>query len=396
MEANTWNCSQCNRANRADCTVCGFCGSTAASTAAPSAVSPQAASLSLLDELFSVTTEATTTPHDVRDDFFLQLFDNATISGGSRHSGGSKIVTIGHLEERRMLIGNLLGDGDARWYEVSIILQRFCPLLELEKTQLQEMNKQFGNHSSINLIHTELMERCSRDFFSTAPFLEFLQTFKHVSVFPTLRLLPLVEPLYHCVQEWVEGQNGLRAVLSNLSLLKELQLLVQAISDKFASAVFSSARSVYEALLLSALTDICRYCIQLMCTSIPHDLYPFSGNTLQSVIDHNSTIISHVEEELRNYQKMLQLLNMARSTAYHKCSEDIQANVSPLIAELLSIFDMFSLAPLLPLDKHKTKENRCKISGLKLDSSNLDEGDEEVDAFACRYWKETLGLSIPL
>ncbi|ORC92779.1 uncharacterized protein TM35_000021050 [Trypanosoma theileri] len=417
MEASTWNCSQCTRANRADCTMCAFCGGTSASAAAPSVLSPQAASLSLLDELFSITTEATATTHggggaeqenaqehmgstlpsqDLKDDFFLQFYENGTTSDDSGHCDASRIVTIEQLYERRMLIENLLSDGVARWYEVSILLQRFCSILELDKPQIQEVNQPFGDHSLTTLTNAESMERCYLDFLCTSPFVEFLQTFKHVSVFPTLTTLPLVESLYQCVQEWVEGQNGLCVVLSNLSLVKELQLLIQAISDKFASAVLNSARSVYEALLLSALTDICRYCIQLMCTSIPHDLYPFSGRTLKSVVHHNSIIISHVDKELQNYQKMLQLLNMARSTAYHKCSEDIQANVSPLIAELLSIFDMFSLAPVLSIDKHKTEENRCKLSGLKLNSSNHYEGEVEVDNFVSRYWKETMGLPLPL
>ncbi|PWV06374.1 hypothetical protein C3747_115g192 [Trypanosoma cruzi] len=118
----------------------------------------------------------------------------------------------------------------------------------------------------------------------------------------------------------------------------------------------------------------------------------FFATTMQSVMHHNSSVMPHLEGELKAQEDILQLLVVARSTAYHRCSEDIQASVSPLVAELFSLLDTFSSSSMVPLDKKKVPERRCKLSGLRLNSSDT---SEVIDAFVKRYWNVAIGSPIP-
>lgn len=288
-----------------------------------------------------------------------------------------------------LLLERLLGDDVPRWYEARVILQRLASLSICStvpdhlRATMDERN--FMKHFS----HRNLSDKCICDLVSIAPFVEFLQTFKHISVSPTLRILPLAATFRREVQEWITSHHGVFVVLSDSNLVAELQQLLQVVDEAFVSAILTSAQSASETLLLASLTDVCRYCIQLVCTIIPHGDHSFLGTTMQAVQGHNSAVISHVDAELRNYEEVMRLLVVAQSTAYHCCSEDVQANVSPLIAELFSLFDIFSLVPMTPLDKKRVETPRCKLSGLRLSAPYP---AEVVDPFVQRYWRRIVEL----
>ncbi|KAG8343574.1 hypothetical protein TRVL_05592 [Trypanosoma vivax] len=226
----------------------------------------------------------------------------------------------------------------------------------------------------------------------TTPFAQFLCTFRHICSYPTLRPLPISATLREYVKKWADSHGGMQAVLSDLELVEGLCAIMDVLVDKFSQAAAASARSSSEALLLASLTDVCRYCMQVTSTTIPYDHHLFVGSTMQSVRDYNYSVIVHTADEMQNHEKLLRLLVIARSTAYHRCDDEVRINITPLLAELLSLFDNLSSGCLVPLDRRRDENLRCRLSGLRLDPS-----DESamVDDFVRRYWEAALRLPVP-
>ncbi|RNF15912.1 uncharacterized protein Tco025E_05348 [Trypanosoma conorhini] len=392
----------------------GDCNGTPTDSCPPSQAPTQVRTMDLLDELFAsppVTTpslsdwvgEAPVKADDAagagmpREEGHAaaplpRLSIGASAVPGSSGSGMTSALSPTELEEVVSVLERILSDDVPRWYEAGAIL-RGLSAWGARSNAPQPIARKVARDLPLEFFfQSEHTGKSHCGFVSMAPFLEFEQTFQHVSVFPVLQIPPLASTLRQCVQDWVESHGGVRAVLLNSTLLLDLEALLESVNEVFAASAATLPQSASEALLLSSLTDTCRYCIQLTCTCIPHRGESFSGTTMQAVMHHNSAIISHVDEELKNHANILHLLGVARSTAYHRCSEDVQANVSPLIAELLSLLDTFSSSPVPPLDKTKGPDRRCRLSGLRLTSSDT---SQVLDDFVYRYWKVSVRGPVP-
>ncbi|EKF33866.1 hypothetical protein MOQ_002418 [Trypanosoma cruzi marinkellei] len=370
--------------------------------------------MDLLDELFpSPPVSVPSGSHlvcsvPVRDDAAAAIClpaDDLNAAPVLRHSIGESVgagfnvcdlLSTAHyserLEEVVLVLERIMNEDVPRWYEASVILRCLFCRSDCGKMPNPVASDGIGGDPPGSSIRNDGIVNTQPNLVSIFPFLEFLQTFKHVSVFPVLEVPRLAFKVRQCVQDWVESHGGVRAVLSDSHLALDLQTLLENVNEVFATMVETSPQSASEALLLSSLTDVCRYCIQLVCTCLPHGDHLFLATTMQSVMHHNSSVMSHLEGEIKTHEDILQLLVVARSTAYHRCSEDIQASVSPLVAELFSLLDIFSSSSMVPLDKKKVPERRCKLSGLRLHPSDT---CEEIDVFVNRYWNVAIGSPIP-
>ncbi|ESL10861.1 hypothetical protein TRSC58_01399 [Trypanosoma rangeli SC58] len=402
-----WSSSVSGDENRFDVAAGGSYGGDPTGSCSPSHAPTHVVTMNLLDELFASPTVTVSSLSDQADDAPVKVSD--AVRTGLPLEGDvvaplprpyvevsvvpdfigrdtTSALSPKQLEEVVSVFQRILNDDVPRWYEACTILRSLLPRSAIGNAPKLITSDATENISMKSFFQSDRTAKSHCDLVSIAPFLEFEQTFQHVSVFPVLKISPLAFTLRQCVQDWVESHGGVSAVLSNSTLLLDLQTLLENVNEVFAASAATSPQSASEALLLSSLTDICRYCVQLTCTCIPYGDDPVSGTTMQAVMHHNSTVISHVDEELRNHENILQLLVVARSTAYHRCSEDVQASVSPLIAELLSLLDTFSSSSIMPLDKKKGSDRRCRLSGLRLPSSCP---SEVLDAFVYRYWKKT-------
>ncbi|EKG05264.1 hypothetical protein TCSYLVIO_003664 [Trypanosoma cruzi] len=394
-------------------TARGGCSGVPAGLCPPSRVPTQPRSMDLLDELFSSPPVSVPSGSHlvssvpVRDDAAVTTClpaDDFAAAPVSRHSIGDSVgvgpnvcdvlssVHSERLEEVVSVLERIMDDDVPRWYEASVILQSLLCRSDSGNMPNPVTSDGMGDDPQESSVWNDGFANTHRNLVSIFPFLEFVQTFKHVSVFPFLQVPRLAFKLRQCVRDWVESHGGVRAVLSDSSLVLDLQTLLKNVNEVFVAVVATSPQSASEALLLSSLTDVCRYCIQFVCTCLPHGNHLFFATTMQSVMHHNSSVMPHLEGELKAQEDILQLLVVARSTAYHRCSEDIQASVSPLVAELFSLLDTFSSSSMVPLDKKKVPERRCKLSGLRLHSSDT---SEVIDAFVKRYWNVAIGSPIP-
>ncbi|KEG12563.1 hypothetical protein DQ04_01611050 [Trypanosoma grayi] len=414
-----WSFAECNHADAHGATPSGAFGDAVAVSGPPPPAAQRLEPKDLLDELFSSPTEPTETPRAAcfvqdmaqgdksttaqppnGDDSFFQLFgESVTVATdmtgcSAPATTATTVLDAEQLEERRLLFERLVSDEVPRWYEANIILQSLRSSLECDMEERQQgAGRQVAESQSLEAAaEKEVTQRYDCVFASTASFVEFLNTFKHVSAFPTLHNIQLATTLRKCVQEWVESHGGFRVVLLDSALIQDLQTLIGVVDEVYNVAALSSPHSAPEALLLAALTDLCRYCMHMACNLLSQKDYSFLGRTMNSMMEQNYSHLTHIEEEMRNHQAVLQLLVVARSTAYHRCSEDVLASVSPLIAEVLSIFDMLSSVPIVPLDKGKTTGARCKLSGLRLDSGNA---SDIVHDFVRRYWEKVVPDSAP-
>ncbi|RNE99999.1 hypothetical protein TraAM80_07864 [Trypanosoma rangeli] len=401
------SCSVSADEDRFDVAAFGSYGGDPTVSCPPSHAPTHVETMSLLDELFSSPPVTVSSLSDLADDAPVKVGDAArtglplevhaaaplprysievSVGPDSTGRGMASSLSPKQLEEVVPVFQGIFNDDVPRWYEACAILRSLSPRSPIGNAPKFIPSDVAGELSMKSFFQSDHTAKSHCELVSIAPFLEFEQTFQHISVFPVLKISPLASTLRQCVQDWVESHGGVRAVLLNSTLLLDLQTLLENVNEAFVASVATSPQSASEALLLSSLTDICRYCVQLACTCIPYGDHPVSATTMQAVMQHNSTVISHVVEELQNHEKILHLLVVARSTAYHRCSEDVQASVSPLIAELLSLLDTFSSSSTMQLDKKKGLDKRCRLSGLRLPSSCP---SEVIDAFVYRYWKET-------
>ncbi|CBH13936.1 hypothetical protein, conserved [Trypanosoma brucei gambiense DAL972] len=279
---------------------------------------------------------------------------------------------IVHLRRRQQLLEKLLNEEFPRWYEIGVILQTVRDVLQLVAAGKGEET------------HTTLL--------ATAALAGFLVTFKHINTFPALRSPPMAAALRQYVHQWVESQGGVRFVLSRLNLVEDLAELIRTATEEYSKAVSTTASTESEALLLSALTDVCRYCIQVASTGTPQEDFFLDRNAMQSTMRHNYSVIVGSEKEMQNHEKVMRLLVVARSTLHHRCAEDLQVSVSPLMVELLSFFDNLSSTCIIPPDNRRDDVPRCRLSGLRLECGA---GSSAVDDFVQQYWDAAIGNSVP-
>ncbi|PWV06375.1 hypothetical protein C3747_115g191 [Trypanosoma cruzi] len=280
-------------------TARGGCSGVPAGLCPPSRVPTPPRSMDLLDELFSSPPVSVPSGSHlvsgvpVRDDAAAATClpaDDFAAAPVSRHSIGDSVgagpnvcdvLSSAHserLEEVVLVLERIMNDDVPRWYEASVILQSLLCRSDSGSMPNRVASDGMGGDPQGSSVWNDGFVNTHRNLVSIFPFLEFVQTFKHVSAFPFLQVPRLAFKLRQCVRDWVESHGGVRAVLSDSSLVLDLQTLLKNVNEVFVAVVATSPQSASEALLLSSLTDVCRYCIQLVCTCLPHGNHLFFCN----------------------------------------------------------------------------------------------------------------------
>jgi len=215
--------------------------------------------------------------------------------------------------------------------------------------------------------HRDAMREAVQLFHTRRVVLEFSLANTHISHTPCLRLLA-PHPLLASSLETLTSLKSLNAPEA-LMFATQLKENAAAAEEAWSKA---SARSNSEALLLVAMSELCRTIIRLCCASIAagdDDLIePLTPSTTwENQLSRNIRTLRGNPAGARHLGSLTHLIHVARYTHAHMVADEVKALVSPTIAEVMSLLDRAGPSDeVQPIDRRKTSPI-CSLSGLRLD-----------------------------
>jgi hypothetical protein len=255
--------------------------------------------------------------------------------------------------------------------------------------------------------HRDLMRSCKRESQSRSALASMVSQFSQIGVAPTLRPLVGAAQITSLIKRFVDSCSGYPSAIADATSRRVLLENLQAAAAAYETLVKVNVRSAAEAFALAALTDLCRSVVQLCCCSVTtEDPKPREyGNSavlsntaaaMESLLAANVVALRGTPRGQQHLQTILNILDLARYSIYHRTPEDVRAGVALLMAELLSVCDRL-LPPsvvLAPVDRtRRAKGAGCALTGMRL--TNQEELKSGVCELARKYWCSTIGQELP-
>ena len=289
----------------------------------------------------------------------------------------------------------LLAEKPPRLHEAYFLLRQVT-ITETSHLEQAKMNaaRTLDDELEEAIVHRNRMRECQAAAQRRLSLCHFVANYREVRHCPYLRASHMSKAANASCEkliQWIQKSGGCGSIVSSSSSCGEFEKLLLAAAQAQEADTFRTAESVSEALLLAALTDLCRSVMQIACGEVssaavshrpkPIPSTPSSSSSFYTMqLSANVALLRQNSQGLRHLKWLCNTLRIARCTVFHKVPEAVQATVSLLVAELLSLFDRIlpPSIPLAPLEK-KLPPNvaACRLSGLRVDDDEGSSGDKQ-------------------
>jgi hypothetical protein len=288
-----------------------------------------------------------------------------------------------------------------RYHELRAIIQcRLQHYLACDEKRLLDESRMVDERLEEAIEHRDAMNRLRLKSTDREALVQFVVAFPNICYFPVLNGEAKSKECPTILRTIQHNGGDLRSIVSSRDRLDALCKALRDGEHWEARQAYSQADTPSEALLAVCFTELCRSFIRLACckwnegeeagsgegtpergvsnksvaegsgrqASTAAGSFSGDGDAWEAVLHSNLTLLRRTEKGRKHIEGLLVLMRIARSTLALKVSVDIQAQISLLMADLLSFFDrILPKNVAAPVLDRKKGLKVCELSGIRLD-----------------------------